>query len=135
MVTRWMRMAVYLLILLGALTACAGPAETTIYVDMTDYFYDPAVWRIAAGQEIMLQVTNTGTISHEWAIMKTPASIPWNDSDFPEVYWDTVVPAGKTETLKFIAPTEGEYEIVCGLPGHIEEGMVGWLVAYNPAKN
>ncbi len=133
--TRWTSKIVLLLILALGLAACAAPEETTIYVDMTDMLYAPSVWRIAAGQEVILQVSNSGKLSHEWAIMKTPASIPWNDSDLPQVYWETMVPAGKTESIRFTAPLEGDYEIVCGLPGHIEGGMIGWLVAYNPSTN
>ena len=54
---------------------------------------------------------------------------PFGDKDEGNIYWeiDEIQP-GTTKTGSFTAPSEpGEYEIVCGLAGHIESGMVGKL--------
>lgn len=42
---------------------------------------------------------------------------------------DQDVDAGASATVVFTAPSvPGEYEVVCGVAGHIEAGMVGHLV-------
>ncbi len=120
-----------LAVVLG-LAGCSATPATSINVTMTDYKYDPAEVRVAAGQEITLTLKNTGSVEHEWVIMKVPATVPWGDADEPNVYWEQEVAAGQSETVKFTAPSAGEYQIVCGQPGHIEEGMVGKLIAYTP---
>ncbi len=58
---------------------------------------------------------------------------PFADKDEPNVYWEKEAGAGETVSTTFTAPDKpGEYEIVCGQTGHIEHGMTGKLVVYQP---
>ena len=113
-----------------SITACGGNA-TTINVTLTDFAYDPATITVPAGATVKLNATNNGVVEHEFAIMKLGTSVepPFGDKDEGNIFWelDEIQP-GTTKSDTFIAPTEpGEYEIVCGLAGHIENGMVGTL--------
>jgi len=55
-------------------------------------------------------------------------SVPFDDDDEGKIYWEVELDAGKSETVKFTAPSEpGTYDVVCGTPGHIEQGMTGTL--------
>ena len=65
------------------------------------------------------------------AIMKlgTEATAPFAEDDQQNVYWEAKLNRGETETLTFTAPSvPGEYQIVCGTPGHLELGMKGLLI-------
>ena len=112
------------------LTACSG--GTTLNVTITDFTYDQPTYTVPAGAKVTLNATNTGTVEHEFAIMKLNTSVepPFGDKDEGNIFWelDEIQP-GTTKSDTFTAPTEpGEYEIICGLPAHIEKGMVAKLI-------
>lgn len=120
-----------LLLLSLALTAC-GSKGATINVTVTDFAYTPNSFTVPAGQPVTLNVKNNGSAEHEFAIMKLGTSVtaPFGDKDEGNIYWelDEIGP-GTTKSGTFTAPTEpGTYEVVCGLPGHIEKGMTASLV-------
>jgi plastocyanin len=112
------------------LSAC-GPKTTTLDVEMKDFTFAPDKWTVPAGGEVTLNVKNTGSVVHEWVIIKKgeTVDVPWADSDEAKIFWelDDVEP-GDVKSVTFTAPTEpGDYQIVCGQPAHIEQGMVGTL--------
>ena len=112
------------------LTACGGNV-TTINVTLTDFAYNPTTFTVPAGATVKLNATNNGVVEHEFAIMKLGTSVtpPFGDKDEGNIFWelDEIQP-GTTKSDTFTAPTEpGDYEIVCGLAGHIENGMVATL--------
>jgi len=115
-----------------ALSACSGQSKpsTEIHVDMTDFAFTPNQYLVSAGQQITLHVQHDGTVEHDFIIMKygTEVGEHFNEEDQPNVYWQIKVQPGQTETLTFTAPSQpGTYQIVCGMPGHVEAGMVGKL--------
>jgi uncharacterized cupredoxin-like copper-binding protein len=115
------------------LTACGSKGNTaTINVTLTDFKYSPTTFTVPAGATVTLNAKNDGSVEHEFAIMKLGTSVtaPFGDKDEGNIYWelDEIQP-GTTKTDTFTAPTEpGTYEIVCGLPAHIEEGMTASLI-------
>jgi len=130
-----MKRLIMLLVLIVSLalvlTACGGGNVTTVNVTLTDFAYDPANITVPAGAEVKLNATNNGVVEHEFAIMKLGTSVtpPFGDKDEGNIYWelDEIQP-GTTKSETFTAPAEpGDYEIVCGLAGHIENGMTGTL--------
>jgi uncharacterized cupredoxin-like copper-binding protein len=122
---------VILLGLMLTLSACGGGNKAKINVEATDTGYLPAQFTVPAGAEVTLVAKNTGLLEHEFAIMEKDYKVepPFGDKDESHIYWELeAIEAGATETGTFTAPTEpGDYEVVCGLQGHIERGMVGTL--------
>jgi uncharacterized cupredoxin-like copper-binding protein len=122
---------VILLSLILILSACGGGNKAKINVEMTDTGYVPAEFTVPAGAEVTLVARNTGLLEHEFAIMNKDYKVdpPFGDKDESHIYWELDgVAADTTKTGTFTAPTEpGDYEVVCGLQGHIEKGMVGKL--------
>jgi plastocyanin len=125
----------YLLVVILALllSSCgeAGP-RTTINVTLMDFQFTPNQFTVPAGQEITINVTNTGAVVHNFIIMKlgTTAGATYEEDDDANVYWgEKDIQPGGDLSVTFTAPTEpGEYEVVCRTEGHIASGMVGKLV-------
>ena len=123
-----------LIIMSLVLSACASVANaagsTSLSVDLTDFSFKPDSFKVPAGKEITLKVTNKGANVHEFVIMKAGAKVepPFGDKDEGNIYWevDDVQP-GQTKTAQFTAPGPGTYQVVCGQPKHIEMGMLGTL--------
>ena len=113
------------------LTACSSRV-TTLSVTATDTGYDSQTYTVPAGGQVTLNLTNNGVLTHEFAILKLGEQVtaPFSEDDESKIYWELDgVEAGKTKSDTFTAPTEpGEYAVVCGIPGHIEKGMVATLI-------
>ena len=113
------------------LTAC-GPKKATLNVTATDKGYDSPTYTVPAGAEVILNLTNNGAVEHEYAILKKGEHVtpPFGEKDEGKIFWelDGVAP-GTTTSGTFTAPTEpGEYDVICGIPGHIELGMIATLI-------
>lgn len=87
---------------------------------------------VANAGEVTFTVTNNGTIGHEFLVVKTDIAlgkIPLDGDHFAEPTDGIEVideigefAKGTTETL-ILTLAPGEYQIVCNLPGHYENGM------------
>jgi len=113
------------------LTAC-GSKKVTLNVTATDKGYDSPTYTVPAGAEVTVNLTNNGAIEHEFALLKLGQHVtpPFGDKDEDKIFWELDgVDAGETKSDTFTAPTEpGEYDVICGIPGHIEMGMVATLI-------
>ena len=125
----------YLLIVLLslALASCGGGgATTTINVTTTDFQFTPNQFTVPAGQEITVNVLNTGAVVHNFIIMKlgTTAGEAYDEDDDANVFWEEVdIQPGGDISATFTAPAvPGEYQVVCRTPGHIASGMIGKLI-------
>ena len=115
-----------------SLTACgnSGPS-TKINLTMTDFLFSPGEFTVPAGEQITLNVTHDGTVVHDFIIMKygVDAGHMFDEDDEPNVYWKLKVQPGITESVTFTAPEQpGIYQVVCGMAGHLQSGMVGKLI-------
>jgi len=115
-----------------ALSACgnSGPS-TKISFTMTDFAFNPNEFTIPAGEDITLNVTHNGTMEHSFIVMKygTDAGKMFDEADKVNVYWEVDLQPGDSETVLFRAPDEpGTYQIICGMPGHLQSGMIGKLI-------
>lgn len=117
--------------LLLALTACqSGGPSTELNVEMTDFAFSPNHFTVPAGKEITVNIAHHGTVVHEFIIMKpgTNAGEHFDEDDKPNVYQSVEVPPGHSQSFTFIAPPQpGDYQVVCGIAGHIESGMTATL--------
>jgi len=125
------KLLILLLLTTLLLSACGqSKPSTEIHVDMTDFAFTPNQYIVPAGQEITLHVEHDGTVEHDFIIMKyeTRVGEHFDEEDQPNIYWQIKVQPGETETITFTAPDHpGTYQIVCGMAGHVEAGMVGKL--------
>ena len=128
------RLPYLLVVILALLLASCGEAgpTTTINVTLTDFQFTPNQFTVPAGQEITINVTNTGAVVHNFIIMKlgTTAGATYEEDDDANIYWgEKDIQPGGDLSVTFTAPTEpGEYEVVCRTEGHIASGMVGKLI-------
>lgn len=117
------------LVLLLAACQSRGPS-TKINVEMSDFAFTPNHFTVPTGEEITVNIAHSGIVVHEFIIMKpgTTAGEKFDEEDKPNIHTVVEVPPGHSQTFSFIAPTEiGDYQIVCGIAGHLESGMTGTL--------
>jgi len=115
------------------LTACGGQSNhVTLNVTATDSGYDSKTYTVPAGAEVTLNLANNGAVQHEFAVLKLGEHVtpPFGEKDEDKILWELDgVDPGTTKSATFTAPTErGEYDVICGIPGHIEMGMIATLV-------
>jgi uncharacterized cupredoxin-like copper-binding protein len=116
-----------------ALAGCsgAGGPSKSIHVTMTDFAFSPNAFTVPAGEEIAVELTNNGAVAHSFIIMQAGQNVQshFTEADKSKVLWEvTAVPPGESMKTSFTAPADaGEYEIVCGVAGHFEAGMVAKL--------
>jgi uncharacterized cupredoxin-like copper-binding protein len=123
------------LVLCIIVTACGGsPASspsTTLNVDMNEFMFTPAGYAIPAGQKITLELKNSGSIEHDFLILKKGVKVIGSfdhEKQMDDIYFHAVLGAGKSGEFTFTAPTEaGEYQIICGILGHFQAGMIASL--------
>ena len=128
-----MKKTIYFLVILLALTLSAcqskGPS-TELNVEMTDFAFTPNHFMIPAGKEITVNIAHHGSVVHEFIIMKlgTNAGDSFDEDDQPNVYELIKVPPGHSQSFTFTAPSEpGDYQVVCGIVGHLQSGMTATL--------
>lgn len=121
-----------MLILSWTLFACGKSGTSTkLSFTMSDFAFDPNEFVVPAGKEIMLHVIDDGTMEHDLIIMKygTDAGDMFDEEDQVNVFWEIDLQPGHSETVMFTAPEQpGTYQIICGMPGHLQSGMIGKLV-------
>lgn len=114
------------------LSACGGgPGTAELTVDMAEFMFEPAQLSLPANAQVTLNLSNSGSLEHELVIMKLGEEVtaPVNeDAIEDQIFWEHELEAGESETLQFQAPSEpGAYQIICGIAGHLEQGMEGTL--------
>ena len=132
-----MKLKLILAVLLTTLivSACGtGKPSTEINVAMTDFAFTPSQYTVPAGTQISLHATHDGLVEHDFVIMKLNTDVGghFNEEDLVNVYWQIKIQPGDSQSVTFTAPDQpGTYQIVCGMAGHVEAGMVGNLVVVN----
>lgn len=120
-----------------ALAGCAGGSSTksaadgTVTGELKEWEVSVDADTVAAGQ-VTFEITNNGTIGHEFLVVKTDIAdgeIPVDGDHFPEdAEGITVIdeigeyPAGETQSL-VLTLEPGNYQLVCNLPAHYGAGM------------
>lgn len=118
------------------ITACAAQparASTSIQAALSDSAIQPALWRIPAGQDITLNVANTGKGNHSWVLLKDPPTEPFSTDDELNMIFQVTLAPAETRTVVFRAPAApGEYSVTSSLPGDLEKGMVARVLVVQP---
>ena len=104
---------VALIALGGILFLPLSDPDPAVEVSMVEYAFDPDEAVAAPGQDLAVQ--NDGAISHSYLIVDLAKGVELE----PGAEGTLTVPGDAVP---------GTYRVICDLPGHVEEGMVGSLV-------
>ena len=129
-----------LVVCVFSLVACAGNGghspSTTLKVDMSEFMFTPNDYVIPAGQEITLELKNSGSIKHDFIILKKGVVVQTSfdrEKQKDDIYFQALLESNNVQTFTFTAPAEaGEYQIICGIPGHFQAGMTAKLIVVAP---
>ena len=132
--------AIAIVCLAAALAACSSTPSpspttttgttTTITGTLTEYEIQLSATSAPAGT-VIFNVTNAGTIVHEFVILKTDvlaADLPLAGDSVDEGAFNAIGEVEETEpggSGTFTATLEpGHYAIICNVSGHVSQGMV-----------
>ena len=131
---------VAVLILATACTAASSPSASTasasttaISATLKEYSIKLSAATAAPGT-VTFTVTNSGTMVHEFVVLKTDikaADLPLTNGAVTEDDYTSMgevadLAAGASGTMT-ATMTAGHYAIICNLPGHVSQGMVADL--------
>jgi uncharacterized cupredoxin-like copper-binding protein len=129
-------------------TADSPRAVTAI---MRDYLFEPTPLRLVRGETIRLTVVNAGLLPHDFVLGDAAVQAAWAAAEAaatPPAFTATpppasvppefaglrvYLPSGQTATVVYTVPAAGELQLVCQVPGHAAEGMVGAVVFVEPS--
>ena len=92
--------------------AAAGGATAASQVTLTEFSITPEM--ISASQSGGLDITNTGTVEHDFSIKGTDVAIP-------------LIAPGETAHLDLSGLDPGTYTVICQVAGHEASGMTAML--------
>lgn len=120
--------------------ACSGgggAGSTELTATVREFQFSPSTWTVPAGEEVSIDITNQGTVQHEWVLLQEGVAIA-SEADLPEteeelladfVNVEEEIEPGETKTLTFQAPPAGAYQVICAIEGHFDAGMEGTLTS------
>jgi|GEM_PF-1767565 len=137
----------------SVLVARAGTPEQPrpVTILMRDYLFDPTPLVLVAGETIRLSVFSAGMTAHELVLGDAAVQDAWSAADAaatPPAPFATAPPAsvppdtgglrlllvsGASATVDYTVPDSGELLLLCHLPGHIAQGMIGQVELRAPA--
>jgi plastocyanin len=102
----------------GAETTAGGDSATT--VGMTEFEFDPNDLTVSQGDTITAQ--NDGNVEHNLTIREGPDP----EQETAELAATPAVQSGDSADLT-VDIDPGKHSMVCTLPGHAEQGMIGTI--------
>lgn len=123
--------------------ACGGSdddASTEIDVTLDDFIFSPTEWTVTAGEEVTIELENTGSVLHEFVILQpgveisSETELSATEEELADlVYWETGwIKADQSTAMTFTAPEPGSYQVICAITTHFNAGMTGTLTAEAP---
>jgi len=124
------RIFLFILVLVF-LSACQSSRPSTrLSVELSDFSITPTQLSVPAGTEVQIKVVNNGTVEHNFYIMQYGVDVGemFDEEEIANAYWEVEAQPDESVDISFTAPDQpGIYQIVCGMPGHLQAGMVGTL--------
>jgi uncharacterized cupredoxin-like copper-binding protein len=117
-----------------------------VTVIMRDYAFDPTPLYLYANETIQLNVINAGLVEHELVLGDAAVQAAWASADAaqtPPAPFTTAPPAippdgvggvrvllksGESASVPYTVPGDSQLLLVCNIPGHEQQGMVGQVV-------
>jgi uncharacterized cupredoxin-like copper-binding protein len=114
-----------------------------VVIIMRDYLFDPTPLVLVPGETIRLTAFDAGLQPHELVLGDAAVQAAWASAHAaatPPAAFATAPPAsvppgtgglrlwlgsGDRATTDWVVPPTGELLLMCHLPGHVEQGMVG----------
>lgn len=114
-----------------------------VNVILRDYLFQPMPLVLIRGETVRIAVINGGLVSHELVLGDAEVQRAWEAADAaatPPAPLATSPPAsvpadvggarislasGEQGILEYTVPVTGVLQLICHLPGHVEQGMVG----------
>ena len=126
------------------LAACSGGAGNTGEVRTVavrtsdDMRYDPAEFDFLAGDTVRFEVTNDGSVRHEFFVGDIAAqeehAAEMRDAGGSGMAHDdpngVTIEPGDTETLEITFDEAGELQVGCHEPGHFQAGMAAPITVH-----
>lgn len=128
---------------IGELTPGSASSPRDVTVIMRDYRFDPTPVVLMAGETVRITVINAGMVGHDLVLGDRSVQEAWSVADAaatPPNLLATAPPAsvppgtgglrvllgsGQQAVVDYSVPAGEVLELLCHIPGHIEEGMVG----------
>ena len=113
---------------------------------MRDYVFNPTPLYLVRGETVRFNIVNGGLIEHDFVLGDTSVQAAWRDANAratPPAPFATAVPAsvppgvggvrvllpsGASTSVLYRVPVVGSLELICQLPGHAAQGMVGEVI-------
>lgn len=117
----------------GEPAALADADRVVAITASDDLMFDPSEIKVTMGETIEFEVSNPGTVGHEFVIgddsfqavhADEMAGMEGDMLPPDEVYAISIVP-GETRSIAWTFSADGVVKYGCHVPGHYEAGMVG----------
>ncbi|NPV77752.1 MAG: hypothetical protein HPY59_15440 [Anaerolineae bacterium] len=128
---KWIGLVVYLVLVLGSCSRETAilPGSTQFDVAVSNATFQPALWRVPAGEKIVFRMDNLDPTQHDFTILLRPTTLPFSTIDPADIYYQKQLEPNSSTVMEFHAPpAPGEYQVLSTLPGNAEKGMIGTLV-------
>ncbi|WP_394237609.1 plastocyanin/azurin family copper-binding protein [Niallia oryzisoli] len=106
--------------------------KLTINVQPSQFSYNPRKVFVKKGQNVSLILKNEDSIDHDIEIKNSPFDVNGTGNHQDHINkkgeFHLHAPAGKQAKITFTPLKQGTYEFFCTIPGHMEKGMVGFLI-------
>lgn len=118
-----------------------APRDVTVI--LRDYLFQPTPLGLVPTETVRFTILNGGLEPHEFVLGDEAVQRAWAQADAaatPPIPFATAPPAsvapdvgglrvlvrsGEQATVEYRVPSAGELQLVCHLPGHVEQGMIG----------
>jgi uncharacterized cupredoxin-like copper-binding protein len=135
----------------GPITPGTVEAPRAINVIMRDYVFEPTPLRLVRGETVRFTVVNAGLLAHDFVLGDVSVQAAWASAEAaatPPAFTATpppasvppefaglrvYLPSGQTGTAVYHVPAAGELQLVCQVPGHAAQGMVGVIDFVKPS--
>jgi len=129
-----MRFAAHCLAVAALLLPSSAGAQTqpaVIRIEMSEFAFRPAALTLTAGRPVRLVVVNEGQIAHQFEaayLRALPLQLVGDalHAEIPGLEFLRVNPGG-TARLEFVPWRKGRFVFFCGIEGHREAGMQGFV--------